>query len=195
MQNRWSCLVIALAAVIPVFSHAQNTMFEPERVGNWYLSAAAGQFKEKSGSKIDLDGLFGAAISAGFRATPHVALEIEGLFASQRVETSSTIAGVALGSANGQGNISSRGVGGLVKFILPLNRVELYVGGGLGIYNTTFWTDAGFQTLVGADLFVSRHFSVGVEYRRLKFDAVLGSVVHDLDLGGDMLLATVRGHF
>jgi opacity protein-like surface antigen len=122
-------------------------------------------------------------------------MEIEGLFASQRVDTSSTIAGVALGSANGRGTISTRGVGGLVKFILPLDRVELYVGGGLGIYNTTLWTDAGFQALAGADFFVSRHFSIGVEYRRLKFDAVLGSFVHDLDLGGDMLMATVRGHF
>ena len=70
----------------------------------------------------------------------------------------------------------------------------MYLGGGLGIYNTTLWTDAGFQTVAGMDLFVSRHMSIGVEYRRLKFDAVLGSVAPGLDLGGELLLATVRAH-
>ena len=195
MHKRWSCFIAVLLAVIPMHSHAQNAMFEPERVGRWYLSGSAGEFREQNSSQLDLDGRFGAAIAAGYRLTPHVALELEGLFVSQTVETQSTIAGVALGSLDGRANIYTRGVGGLVKFILPLDRVELYAGGGLGIYNTSFWTDAGFQAVVGADLFVSRHLSVGVEYRRLKFDGVLGSFVPGLDLGGELLFGTVRGHF
>ena len=192
-QIRWS-FIVALLALIPVCSHAQSTMFEPERVGRWYLSAEAGTFKEGSNSQLDLDGRFGAAIGAGYRITPHFALEIEGLFASQVLDTPSTVAGVALGSIDGRANIYTRGVGSLLKFVLPLDRVELYVGGGIGVYNTSFWTDVGFQTVAGADVFVSRHISLGVEYRRLKFNAVLGSFVPGLDLGGDLLLATVRGH-
>jgi opacity protein-like surface antigen len=190
MRNGWGSLVVALVAVIPMCSHAQGNMFEPERVGRWYLSGAAGTFKEETNPQLGLDGRFGLAIGAGYRLSPHISLEVDGLFASQRVDTPSTIPGLAPGTAD----IYTRGIGGLVKFILPLDRVELYVGGGLGIYNTTFWTDVGFQTMAGADFFVSRHISVGVEYRRLKFDAILGSFVAGLDLGGEFLLATVRGH-
>ncbi len=99
-----------------------------------------------------------------------------------------------------------------MKFILPLDRIELYLGGGLGVYTTTLLvegsllgartalseidTDVGFQAVAGADFFVSRHISVGLEYRRLKLDANLGALVPgDLDMGGDFLFATMRGHF
>jgi hypothetical protein len=194
MQNRWGRLVLAVVAAIPMCCHAQANMFEPERVGRWYFSAAAGAIKDETNSQlVNLDGQFGLAIGAGYRLTPHVALQSEGLFASQRVDTPSTIDGLALG-ADGGANIYTRGVGGLVKFILPLNRVELFVGGGLGIYNTSLLTDGGFQAVAGADFFVSRHVSVGLEYRRLKFDAIFGSLVPGIDLGGDFLFATVRGH-
>jgi hypothetical protein len=194
VRHRWACLVLAVLAVIPMCCHAQANMFEPGRVGRWYLSAAAGAFKEETDSQlVNLDGQFGLAIGAGYRLTPHVALEIEGLFASQRVDTPSAISGLALG-ADGRANIYTRGIGGVVKFILPLNRAELFVGGGLGIYNTSLLTDGGFQTVAGADFFVSRHVSVGLEYRRLKFDAIFGSLVPGLDLGGDFLFATVRRH-
>ena len=195
MQNRWGHFVLAVVAVIPMCCHAQAGMFEPERVGRWYLSGAAGAFNEKTNAQLaNLNGQFGLAIGAGYRLTPHVALEIEGLFASQRVDTPSTIPGLALGTADGRANVYTRGIGGLVKFILPLDRLELYVGGGLGIYNTTLWTDVGFQAMAGADFFISRHVSVGVEYRRLKLDAVLGTLVPGVDLGGDFLFATVRAH-
>jgi hypothetical protein len=50
--------------------------------------------------------------------------------------------------------------------------------------------------VAGADFFVSRRVSVGLEYRRLKLDANLGDLVPgDLDMGGEFLFATVRGHF
>jgi opacity protein-like surface antigen len=189
VQNRWARLVLAVVAVIPMCSHAQ--MFEPERVGHWSLYGAAGE--GTNSQVVNLDGQFGLAIGAGYRLTRHVALEIDGLFASQRVDAPSTIPGLALGT-DGRANVYTRGIGGLVKFILPLDRVELYVGGGLGIYNTSLFTDVGFQTVAGADFFVSRRLSVGLEYRRLKFDAILGTLVPGLDLGGDFLFATVRGH-
>jgi len=196
VRNRWARLVLAVLTAIPMccLAQANTNMFEPERVGRWYLFGAAGAIKDETNSQlVNLDSQFGLAIGAGYRLTPHVALEIEGLFASQRVETSSTIVGLALGS-DGRADIYTRGIGGLVKFILPLNRVELFVGGGLGIYNTSLLTDVGFQAMAGADIFISRRISVGVEYRRLKFDAVLGSLVPGVDLGGDFLFVTVRGH-
>ena len=164
-------------------------MFESERVGRWYLSGAAGAFNKETNSQfVNQDGQFGFVIGAGYRLKPHVALEIDGLFASQRVDPP-----WALGDADGRANVY--GIGGLAKFILPLERVELYAGGGLGLYSTTLWKDVGFQAVAGLDLFVSRRMSVGVEYRRLKLDVFLGALVPDFDLGGDFFFATLRYHF
>ena len=189
MKNRWGKLILALVALIPMCSHAQVKMFEPERVGRWYLSGAAGAFNTETSSQlVSDDGQFGLAIGAGYRLKPHVALEIDGLFASQRVDP-----GSVLGFADGRANLY--GIGGLAKFILPLDRLELYVGGGLGLYSTTLWNDVGFQAVAGLDLFVSRRMSVGLEYRRLKLDAFLGALVPGFDMGGDFLFATIRNHF
>jgi hypothetical protein len=38
MKMRWSYFVLALVAVVPMYAGAQVKMFEPERVGHWYLS-------------------------------------------------------------------------------------------------------------------------------------------------------------
>lgn len=213
MRVRWAHLVVGLMVAIPMHVQAQVKMFEPERVGHWYLSGAVGGFKEETNSQlVNADGQFALSVSGGYRLTPYVALEIDGLLASQRIDTPSTIPGSALGTPDGRANLYSGGIGGLVKFILPLDRVELYVGGGLGVYTTTLVvkgnllgadsqltdndTDVGYQAVAGADFFVSRRISVGLEYRRLKLDANLGPVVPgDLDMGGDFLFATVRGHF
>ena len=213
IKIRWSRLVLALAALISMHAQAQVRMFEPERVGHWYLSGAVGAFNEQTNPQlVNQDGRIGLAISGGYRLTPYVALEIDGLYASQHIDTPSTIPGSALGTVDGRANLYSGGMGGLVKFILPLDRVELYVGGGLGIYTTTLLvkgtlmgahteltendTDVGLQAVAGADFFLSRRISLGLEYRRLKLDANLGDIVPgDLDMGGDFLFATVRGHF
>jgi opacity protein-like surface antigen len=210
---RWNHVVLALLAVIPIHAQAQVKMFEPERVGRWYLTGAVGAFNEETNSQlVNQDGHFGLAIGGGYRLTPHVALEIDGLFASQGIDTPATIPVSALGTADSRASLYSGGIGGLVKFILPLDRVELYVGGGLGLYTTTLLvegslqgahteltendSDAGFQAVAGADFFVSRHVSVGLEYRRLKLDANLGDLIPGgLDMGGDFFFATVRGHF
>ena len=189
MKNRWSHLVLAVVAAIPMGSHAQVRMFEPERAGRWYLSGAAGAFNNEANSPlVNQDGQFGLAIGAGYRLKPHAALEIDGLFASLRVDPD-----WPLGTADGRANLY--GIGGLVKFILPLDRLELYVGGGLGLYSTTLWNDVGFQAVAGLDLFLSRRTSVGLEYRRLNLDAFLGALVPGFDMGGDFLFGTVRRHF
>ena len=196
IKIRWIQLVLALMAAIPMHAQAQVRMFEPERVGRWYLSGAVGAFNEETNPQlVNQNGRFGLAISGGYRLTPHVALEIDGLFASQRIDTPSTIPGSALGTAEGRATLHSGGISGLVKFILPLDRIELYVGGGLGLYSTSLWKDVGLQAVAGLDLFVSRRTSVGLEYRRLKLDTFLGALVPGFDLGGDFLFATVRRHF
>lgn len=206
-------LFIALAA-IPLEALAQSSgMFAPERVGRWYLSGGLGGFSEESNSQLaNQDGDFGFSVSGGYRLTPYIALEVDALLAHQDFDTPTTIPAPFMGSVDSRADLYSNGIGVLVKFILPLNRVELYAGVGLGAYVSTLRvegtvlgapavvedddTDIGYHALVGADFFVSRHVSLGLEYRRLKLDASFGALIPgNVDTGGDLFLATVRGHF
>jgi opacity protein-like surface antigen len=206
-------ILIALAAM-PLEAAAQSAnMFAPERVGRWYLSGGLGGFAEESNPQLaNQDGDFGLTISGGYRLSPYVALEADALLTHQDFDTPATIPAPFLGTVDSRADLYTNGIGVLVKFILPLNRLELYAGAGLGAYVTTLRvegtvlgvpaeledddTDVGYQVLAGADLFVSRYVSVGLEYRRFKLDANFGALVPGkLDVGGDLFLATVRGHF
>lgn len=206
-------LLIALAAM-PLEALAQSSsMFAPERVGRWYLSGGLGGFAEESNSQLaNQDGDVGFTVSGGYRLSPNIALEVDALLAHQDFDTPTTIPAPFTGSVDSRADLYSTGLGVLVKFILPLNRVELYAGVGLGAYVSTLRvegtvlggsavvedddTDIGYQALVGADFFVSRYVSLGLEYRRLKLDANFGALIPgNVDMGGDLFLATVRGHF
>jgi opacity protein-like surface antigen len=203
--TRWTSLMFAIIALNPLIAGADSTgMFAPERVGRWYFGGGLGGFKEESNSQLrNQDGQYGGFFSGGYRAAPNIAIDIDGMFYNQRVDTPPTVS-----TSNSRSRLNSAGVGGVVKFILPLGRVELYAGGGLGIYNTSLRvkdssfhserdnTDIGYQGLVGADFFVSPHVSVGIEYRKFKLDADLQPTIPGkIDAGGDFLFATVRGHF
>ena len=193
-------------ALIGTSQHAaaEMEMFAPDRIGKWYLGGGFGGFSEEDNSLIsDADGQFGLAFSGGYRLSRNIALEIDGLFSQQEFSTP-TFAG-----GSRRSDIFTNGVGGVVKFVLPLDRVEFYVGGGLGLYTshiaidgTSFEeeeddTDIGYQVMVGADIFVSRRISVGLEYRKFQLDADFGGTLPggSIDTGGDFMFATVRGHF
>ncbi len=202
---RWMSLIVAITALSPMVAGADSTgMFAPDRVGHWYLGGGAGGFWEESNSQLqNHSGQFGGFFSGGYRATPNIALEIDGLSSYQRFDTPPSVS-----SSEGRSRLTSSGAGGVVKFILPLDRIELYAGGGVGVYRTVLQvkdnpfksqeddTNVGYQGLVGADYFVTRNFSVGLEYRRLKLDAKLNPTIADkIDAGGDFLFVTFRGHF
>ncbi|MBI3527138.1 MAG: porin family protein [Betaproteobacteria bacterium] len=204
--TRWTSLMFAIIALNPLIAGADSTgMFAPERVGRWYIGGGLGGFREESNSQVqNQDGQYGSFFSGGYRLHPNIALEIDGLYSSQKMDTPPTIP-----NSTGRTQLHSAGAGGIVKFILPLDRVELYAGGGLGLYTSQLRVDAspddirqedenniGYQALVGADFFVSRYVSVGMEYRRFKLDADFGATIPGkIDAGGDFLFATVRGHF
>jgi opacity protein-like surface antigen len=201
----WTSLIFAVITLSPLIAGADSSgMFAPERVGRWYIGGGLGGFKEQSNSQLqNQNGQYAGFFSGGYRATPNIALDIDGLFYNQRLDTPPTVS-----SSNSRSRLDSTGAGGLVKFILPLDRVELYVGGGLGVYNTSLRvhnssfqserddTHVGYQGLVGADFFVSRYVSVGIEYRKVKLNTDLEPTIPGkIDAGGDFLFATVRGHF
>ncbi len=195
---------LVFAGLSPFAASAGTEMFAPDRIGNWYLGGGFGGFGEEDNASVgNPDGQFGLAFSGGYRLTRNIALEVDGLFSHQEFDTP------AYAGGGRQSDIFTNGVGGVVKFILPIDRVELYFGGGLGLYTshveidgpafegTEDDTDIGYQLLAGADFFVSRRISVGVEYRKFKLDADFGSTLPGgkIDAGGDFLFATVRGYF
>jgi opacity protein-like surface antigen len=195
---------IALPLLALAAPGARAEMFAPERVGNWYLGGGVGGFKEEGNDRLpNAEGQFGLFFSGGYRLSPNIALEIDGLLSHQEFDTP------AYAGGNRKSDLFTNGAGGVVKFILPLNRVELYIGGGLGAYTSRIEvdgtsvetdeddTDFGYQAMIGADFFVSRRISVGFEYRMFKLDANFDDALPggDIDTGGDFLFATVRGHF
>ena len=195
-------------SILPLFFLASGgtraEMFAPERVGNWYLGGGLGGFQEESNDRLpSSEGQFGLFFSGGYRLSPNIALEIDGLLSHQEFNTP------AFAGGSRTSDLFTNGAGGVVKFILPLDRVELYVGGGLGAYTSRIEidgtsveadesdTDIGYQALIGADFYVSRRISVGVEYRKFKLEANFQDALPGgkVDTGGDFLFATVRGHF
>lgn len=197
-------IALPLLAALPVPAVAETEMFAPDRIGNWYLGGGIGGFGEEDNAQIaNADGEFGAAFSGGYRLSRNVALEIDGLLSHQEFDTPPSAGGTR------RSDLFTNGVGGVVKFIVPLNRVELYAGGGLGLYTSRVEidgplletdeddTDIGYQLLAGADFFVSRRISVGIEYRKFKLEADFGNALPGgkVDTGGDFLFATVRGYF
>lgn len=204
MSLFYRLILIPLTLSFAIASGVRAEMFAPERVGNWYLGGGFGGFGEESNDQLpNADGQFGLFFSGGYRLSPHVALEIDGLFSHQGFDTPAFAGGAR------KSDLFTNGVGGVVKFILPLDRVELYAGGGLGVYTSRIEIDGtsvedneddtniGYQALIGADFYVSRRISVGVEYRKFKLEADFGGTLPGgkLDTGGDFLFATVRGHF
>lgn len=195
---------VALGTLSPLAGADSSAMFAPERVGRWSLGGGVGGYWEDSNDQLrSQDGKAGGFISGGYRLSPNVAVEIDGLFSSQEIGQVA-----ALPVTPDHTYLNTAGLGGVAKFVLPLNRIELYAGAGLGIYTTQLRaegstyvvsqddTNIGLQALLGADYFLSRTISLGLEYRKLKLRADFGPILPGkIDAGGDFLLATARAHF
>jgi len=201
----WISVLAAIVALSPLIARADSAeMFAPERIGHWYLGGGVGGYWEDTNSQLqNQNGQIGGFLSGGYRLSRNVALEIDGLFSSQKIDALPTIP-----TTSGDTYLTSGGVGGVVKFILPLNRIELYAGAGLGVYNTQLHAEGssydatqddnnvGYQALLGGEYFISRRISVGLEYRILKLEADFSPTIPGtIDAGGEFLFATVRGHF
>jgi opacity protein-like surface antigen len=198
---------------LPLAVHAQ--VFGESRAGALYIGGGLGGFSEESNAQMPgANGKGAGFFGVGFRASPYVAVEAELIGWKQDFPTTAGIITAAqFSSQDARTDISTGGLGGLVKVFLPLDRVDLYAGAGLGLYSTTLKVsgtsgggapikidetddDVGYQLLLGADVYVSRRITVGLEYRWLKLDASFEPfLAGKIDAGGQFLFATVRGHF
>ncbi|MEX0960520.1 MAG: outer membrane beta-barrel protein [Burkholderiales bacterium] len=207
-------LHVLFVILLALSTAASAQVFGESRAGSWYIGGGLGGFSEESNAQLPgANGKAAGFFGVGFRASPYVAVEADLIGWRQDFPTPNSIAPAQLATADARTDLSTGGLGGVVKLYMPLDRVDLYAGGGLGIYSTRLEVsgtsgggarvnieetddDVGYQLLLGADVYVSRNFTVGLEYRWLKLDANFEPfVAGQVDAGGQFLFATVRGHF
>jgi opacity protein-like surface antigen len=196
-------IIMTTGCLLPGVAGAQAG---ERQAGRWYIGGGLGGFAEEDNSQITgQDAEFATFFSGGYRASPNVAVEATAMHWGQDFATPGTI---TLPGAEARTDLYSFGVGGQVKFFLPLDSMDLFAGAGLGLYTTNLKvkgssseidendTDLGIQALLGVDVFVSNRISVGLEYRWLKLDANFEPhIPGDIDVGGHFFFATVRGYF
>ena len=190
---------------IPGIGLAQSYSAE-SRIGHWYIGGGFGAYAEEDNPQLSSQDA-GAAFffSGGYRASPNIAVEADALVWNQDFAAPSTIP-----NAQGRSDLTSTGVSAVIKFIAPLKAVDLYAGGGLGFYATNLnvdvgssgaeidetETDLGYQLLVGADVYISRKLTIGLEYRWLNLQTNFEPyIAGDLDAGGQFFLMNIRGSF
>ncbi len=206
IQIRNILLTLAtLACLLPAGAAAQAG---ERQAGRWYIGGGLGGFAAEDNAQISgQDPEFASFFSGGYRASPNIAVEATAMHWLQDFATPASISGVLPGAA-ARTDLQTVGVGGQVKFILPLDSMDLFAGAGLGLYTTNLNvegisgdidvndTNLGIQALLGVDVFVSKRISLGLEYRWLKVDANFEPyIANDLDVGGQFFFATVRGYF
>ena len=208
MRNIAIGSLILLGAVLPGLAQAQSNAAD-SRVGRWYIGGGFGAYSEEDNAQMPSQDA-GAALffSGGYRASANVAIEADLLGWDQDFSTPGSISS-RLSGAQSRTDLTTSGAGAIIKFIAPLRAVDLYAGGGLGFYATNLQvsgsgdaeideteTELGYQALFGADVYISRRISVGLEYRYVKVDANFEPYLNnDVDVGGQFFLMSVRGHF
>src|SRR5258708_11440248 len=163
----------------------------------------------------------GLIAGGGFRFLPFLSLELGVLGAGHRVDTPASAAPAAGTFKDGtlRTNLSAGGLNVGVKFHFTLNRIEPYVGVGVGRYTTDFRTtseattcerrcadtgprvtsrsrDTGYHAVIGADYHVTQKDVVGVELRQLKLDTSFDDIgLGKAKAGGSLRWLGYRPHF
>lgn len=199
-------------------ARAEPEVFAPERVGSIYWYLGGGAYHPESNAQLsNQEGRFGIVAGLGYRYSRWLAWEAGLLDGYQKMDTPPGIlpAGYGTlfqGTVDPQASLSTSGVTVTARFIYPLGRLEPYAGGGIGIYKIELRatgqqlgfpteasygaTELGWHMLAGADVHLTEKTSLGVEFRRCKVSADLGSVVPGrVEAGGDFISLMLRGHF
>lgn len=207
----------AIAAVVAIAPLAVAQAQAPgvEQVGRKHLYVSAGAFAPDGNSQLrNQSGQYGLSLGFGSRFAPNWSWEIDFLMAEQRLDTPAAFRSpVFLTTTSGRSTISSFGLGGGVKYSLPLGRFEPYLGGGIGFYRTTLKvprqqllfisndvkrndSGIGFQFLAGADVHFGARSALGLQYRKLDLKAQFGTEVPgEVRVGGDFLFLQYRHAF
>jgi len=166
-------------------------------------------------------GGLGLIAGGGFRFLPFLSFELGVLGAGHRIDTPASTAPAAGTFKDGtlRTNLSTGGLNLGVKFHFTLDRIEPYVGFGVGRYTTGIRTtseattcerrcadtgprvtsrsrDTGYHAVIGADYRVTQKDVAGVEFRQLRLDTNFDDIgLGKVKAGGSLLWLGYRRYF
>jgi opacity protein-like surface antigen len=211
-------MLLALGMSIAPHAAAQ---LSPD-VGRFYAFGGFALFGPEKNDQFQGErGGLGLIAGGGFRFLPFLSFELSVLGAGRRLDTPASAAPPAGTFKDGtlRTNLSTGGLNLAVKFHFTLDRIEPYVGVGVGRYTTSFRTtseastclqhcadtgprvtsrsrDTGYHAVIGADYHVTRKDVVAVEFRQLRLDANFDDIgLGDVKAGGSLLWLGYRRYF
>src|SRR5882672_3208721 len=218
----------AAAIVIPaVFGFApqaaaQTAGPDSPDVGRFHAFGGLALFGPATNDQLQGErGEAGVIGGGGFRFSPLVSFELGILGASRRLDTpaASTPAAGTFKDGSLKTNMGSGGLNLAVKFHFKVDRIEPYLGVGVGRYTTNFRTtseastcvqncadtgprvtsrsrDTGYHAVIGADYHLRAKDVLAAEFRYLKLDASFEDIVPGkLKAGGSLLWFGYRRYF
>jgi len=174
-----------------------------------------GQLPNEKGSPVNL------IAGGGYGVTPNLAAELNVLAAGRKLDTPAAVQAQLGPYASGTEKTSMGifGLGATLKYVFVVDNFAPYVGGGVGLYTTTYgtWTDAigcsnncagtgprvtdhstdiGVHALAGADIHFTAKDILAVEVRYLKLKADLQDIgLGKVDSGGTFVWMGYRRIF
>lgn len=163
-----------------------------------------GQLQNEKGSPINL------IAGGGYGVTPNLAVELNLLAAGRKLDTPAPVQpqlGLYAGGTD-KTSMGVFGIGATLKYVFLLDDFAPYLGGGFGLYTSTYLTrtdaigcsnncagtgprvtdhstDIGAHALVGADIHFSAKNILGIEVRYLKLKADFNDInLGKVDSGG-----------
>lgn len=208
---------LAATGGLLILSLAGGAAAEEHFGPHWTFGGGVGSFTPAGGDARlgRREGEFALFVDAGYRASRHLAWGVDYLFFSQEVDTPAGVAPPTFGTLDRRAGITGSGLSATAKWIVSSgmfggDRLEGWLGGGLGIFRSTFRVtgqlfgfpgaseeksnDIGLQLLVGASYRTAAGSLFGIEWRRLELDASFGQFVPGgkVALGGRSVLLTWR---
>ncbi len=209
-------LLAAAALSIWTIPAAAQIYVEPAtRVGRPYIEAGLGAFEPQSTNHLaSQDGQGFGAVGGGYRVSPGFAWGVEVSGFQQRVDTPAGVSAPAgFRSVDSRARLSVDGVDVNARWIIPFDRWEPWLGGGVGWYQsnlevrgTSFFfrdtiaeeksNDFGAHVMAGFDYWIRPRVALGAEVRFLRLNARFVSLVQGTEhVGGTFIALRYRQAF
>lgn len=213
--TRRALIAAALLSTWTIPAAAQTYIEPATRVSRPYIDAALGAFEPQSTNHLaNQDGQGFGAVGGGYRVSPGFAWGIEVSGFQQRVDTPSGVSAPAgFRSVDSRSRLSTDGVDVNARWIIPFDRWEPYLGGGVGWYQsklevrgTSFFfrdtiaeeksNDFGAHAMAGFDYWIRPRIALGAEVRFLRLNARFDSLLQGTEhVGGTFLMLKYRQAF
>ncbi len=215
-------ILLALGMLVAPHAPAQPVGAGSPDVGRFYAFGGFALFGPDANDQLRGErGELGVIGGGGFRFSPLLSFELGVLGAGRRIDTPGSTAPAAGTFKDGtlRTTIGSGGLNVAVKFHFRLDRIEPYVGLGVGRYTTSFRTtseastclqncadtgprvtshsrETGYHAAIGADYRLRAKDVIAVEFRQLRLDANFDDIgLGKIKAGGSLLWAGYRRYF